>query len=56
MKKLFPDIKKCTFRWWQHPLLWFIPIKKRETEDGIVYFKIKKGKYYIYGIKVLNNS
>lgn len=47
------DLKRKTFRWWQYPLLWFIPMKVQITEDGVAYYKQWKGQYFFYGIEPL---
>ena len=48
------DLKRATFKWYEHPALWFVPMNVQITEDGVAYYKVWKGRYYFYKMEPFN--
>lgn len=46
------DLKRTVFKWYQYPILWFLPMKVQITTDGVAYFKVWNGAYYFYGFNL----
>jgi len=50
-------IKDGFIKWWQFPLLWFIPTQEQWTDEGfVVRYKIFREKIYIVKLGKLTIS
>lgn len=49
---IFFDPCWCLIRWWQWPLLWFLPTKRviDLAEECEIHYKVWRGRIYVIGI------
>ncbi len=41
------DLKRLYVKWWEYPILWFLPTHVQVSDGYVFYFKLWQNRYYL---------